>query len=188
MGNRTGLLHVVPPVIKQPVRRPPGTPLLAVPLAALLLSCSAPSDDASDRTAASTRTPVSASASASASSPANSAPPSDRQPEGTTEKVRDAFATLQATYHSGCTPSTSAGECEYFLTRVRDELAQLDEAMKADPQGPGHFREPLAWTAELRDALGTDTSFENLRKHQDKLVATRDRINRWMQGHPEDYR
>ncbi|WP_326570386.1 hypothetical protein OIE69_03215 [Actinacidiphila glaucinigra] len=177
-------------MIKQPVRRLPGAPLLAVPLAALLLSCAAPSDDGSDRTAASTRTPVSASASASASAstPADSAPPADGQPEVTAEKVRDAFATLQATYHSGCTPSTSAGECEYFLTRVRDELAQLDEAMKADPQGPGHFREPLAWTAELHDTLGTDTSFENLKKHQDQIVATRDRINRWMQGHPEDYR
>ncbi|WP_018559490.1 MULTISPECIES: hypothetical protein [unclassified Streptomyces] len=177
-------------MIKQPMRRLPGAPLLAVPLAALLLSCAAPSDDVSDRTAASTRTPMSASASASvsAAAPADSEPPSDGQPDGTTEKVRDAFATLQATYHSGCTSSTSAGECEYFLTRVRDELTQLDEAMKADPQGPGHFREPLAWTAELRDTLGTDTSFENLKKHQDQLVATRDRINRWMQGHPEDYR
>ncbi|MFB7290233.1 hypothetical protein [Actinacidiphila glaucinigra] len=167
-------------MIKQPLRRLPGAPLLAVPLAALLLSCAAPSDDGSDRTAGSPRTPVSA--------PADSAPSSDGQPEVTAEKVRDAFATLQATYHSGCTPSTSAGECEYFLTRVRDELAQLDEAMKADPQGPGHFREPLAWMAELRGTLGTDTSFENLKKHQDQLVATRDRINRWMQDHPEDYR
>ena len=61
-----------------------------------------------------------------------------------------------------CSPSRSRRFCEYFLTRVRDELAQLDEAMKADPQGPGHFREPLAWTSELRDTLGTDTSFENV--------------------------
>jgi hypothetical protein len=60
--------------------------------------------------------------------------------------------------------------------------------MKAAPQGPGHFREPLEWMADLRDVLGADTSYGNLKAHQDQLVATRDRINRWMQGHPEDYR
>ncbi|MFF7213712.1 hypothetical protein ACFZAU_24765 [Streptomyces sp. NPDC008238] len=184
-------------MIKEPTaRRLPAAPLLAVPLVALLLSCSAPSDDGADRTAGGTRTPVSASEPAGASAPgagsesapAGSESPLAGQPEVPVEKVRDAFATLQATYHSGCTPTTSQGECAYFLNRVHDELAGLDEAMKADPQGPGHFREPLAWMARLHGTLGTDTSFENLKEHQDDLVATRDRINRWMQGHPEDYR
>ncbi|MFE0629322.1 hypothetical protein ACFW3D_20475 [Streptomyces sp. NPDC058864] len=165
-------------MIKEPVARHltgARVPLLAVPLVALLLSCSAPSDNGSDRTAGNDPAPAAASASAS-------------RPKAPVELVRDAFATLQATYHSGCTPTTSAGECEYFLTRLHDELGGLDAAMKADPQGPGHFREPLAWMAELHGTLGTDTSFENLKEHQDELVATRDRINRWMQGHPEDYR
>ncbi|WUD70776.1 hypothetical protein OG937_03330 [Streptomyces sp. NBC_00510] len=168
-------------MIKEPRRRLPGATLLAVPLAALLLSCSAPSDTGTDRAAGDTPAPVAASASASASAPA-------AEPAGPVEKVRDAFATLQATYHSGCTATTSRGECEYFLTRVHTELVELDAAMKADPQGPGHFREPLAWMTDLRGVLGADTAFENLKAHQDELVATRDRINRWMQGHPEDYR
>jgi len=164
-------------MIEEPGRRLPGATLLVLPLAALLLSCSAPSDTGTDRAAGGTPAPAAASASAS-----------DAEPAGPVGKVRDAFATLQATYHSGCTATTSRGECEYFLTRVHDELVELDAAMKADPQGPGHFREPLAWMTDLRDLLGADTSFENLKAHQDELVATRDRINRWMQGHPEDYR
>ncbi|TFV32349.1 hypothetical protein E4K10_18720 [Streptomyces sp. T1317-0309] len=69
-----------------------------------------------------------------------------------------------------------------------DELNGLDAAMKADPQGPAHFKEPLARIAELRAELGGDRSFENLKKHQQLLTGTRDRINAWMQGHPEDYR
>ncbi|MFD1272623.1 hypothetical protein ACFQ51_14605 [Streptomyces kaempferi] len=69
-----------------------------------------------------------------------------------------------------------------------DELNSLDKAMKTDPQGPGHFKEPLAWIVELRAELGDDSSFENLKKHQDLLTGTRDKINTWMQGHPEDYR
>lgn len=180
-------------MITRPLRRLPGAALLAAPLAAVLLSCAAPSDTdttGADRPAAATTTrpPADASASASASAPVVSASPSIAQPQVGVELVRDAFATLQATYHSGCTPTTSAGECEYFLTRLHDELAGLDAAMKADPQGPGHFREPLAWMAELHKAVGEDTSFGNLKEHQEQLVATRDRINRWMQGHPEDYR
>ncbi|MFD0393240.1 hypothetical protein ACFQ3Z_15105 [Streptomyces nogalater] len=64
----------------------------------------------------------------------------------------------------------------------------LDAAMKADPKGPGHFPEPLAWIKDLRATLGGDTSTENLEAHRTELIGVRDRINSWMQGHPDDYR
>ncbi|MFF1922887.1 hypothetical protein ACFVW8_20245 [Streptomyces sp. NPDC058221] len=102
------------------------------------------------------------------------------------EEVRDAFAGLQATLDDTCTPG--AGDCAYFLGRVNEELTGLDASMKADQQGPGHFKEPLAWTAALRTRLAGDTSTANLEKHFKDLIGTRDRINTWMQGHPEDYR
>ncbi|WP_326765793.1 hypothetical protein OG978_15465 [Streptomyces sp. NBC_01591] len=102
------------------------------------------------------------------------------------EAVRDAFAGLQATLNDNCTPGSS--NCAYFLGRVHDELARLDKAMKADAQGPGHFKEPIAWIATLRGTLNGDTSTDNLEKHRSELIGTRDRINTWMQGHPEDYR
>ncbi|MEU3530898.1 hypothetical protein AB0E70_04790 [Streptomyces murinus] len=119
-------------------------------------------------------TPTEESASANATEP-----PQD------VEKVRDAFAGLQATYNDGC---TTPGNRAYFLGRLHDELTGLDKAMRADPQGPGHFKEPLARLAKLWGELGDDTSFGNLKKHQDQLTGTRDKINAWMQGHPEDYR
>ncbi|MFJ7194938.1 MULTISPECIES: hypothetical protein [unclassified Streptomyces] len=102
------------------------------------------------------------------------------------EAVRDAFAGLQATFNDDCAPGSS--NCAYFLGRVHDELAGLDRAMKADAQGPGHFKEPIARIAALRGTLKDDTSTENLEKHRSELLGTRDRINTWMQGHPEDYR
>ncbi|WP_411058111.1 hypothetical protein [Streptomyces sp. E11-3] len=98
--------------------------------------------------------------------------------------MRDAFATLQATLNDSCTP----GNCAYFLGRVYDELDGLDAAMKADPKGPGHFPEPIKWIADLRRTLDGDRSFENLKKHQTLLIGTRDKINTWMQDHPDDYR
>ncbi|MFB7511931.1 MULTISPECIES: hypothetical protein [unclassified Streptomyces] len=99
------------------------------------------------------------------------------------EKVRDAFAGLQATLNDSC-----ATDCAYFLGRVYEELDGLDRAMKADPKGPGHFPEPIDWIAKLRGVLGGDRSFENLKKNEKLLVGTRDKINTWMQGHPDDYR
>lgn len=102
------------------------------------------------------------------------------------EKVRDAFAGLQATLQETCTPG--AGDCAYFLGRVNEELTGMEASMKVDSQGPGHFKEPLEWTAKLRTTLAGDTSTANLEKHFKDLVGTRDRINSWMQGHPEDYR
>ncbi|MFE4794556.1 hypothetical protein ACFRFL_05490 [Streptomyces sp. NPDC056708] len=102
------------------------------------------------------------------------------------EAVRDAFAGLQATLKDNCTPGSA--NCAYFLGRVNDELARLDKAMKADAQGPGHFKEPLARISALRKTLNGDTSTANLEKHRSELIGTRDRINTWMQGHPEDYR
>ncbi|GGY64760.1 hypothetical protein [Streptomyces omiyaensis] len=99
------------------------------------------------------------------------------------ELVRDAFATLQATLNDSC-----ASDCSYFLRRVNKELQELDWAMKNDPKGPGHFPEPLQKMAELNRTLAGDSSFENLKKHQKKLIGTRDFINTWMQDHPDDYR
>jgi hypothetical protein len=100
--------------------------------------------------------------------------------------VRDAFATLQATLNETCTPG--AGDCGYVLGRINDQLVGLEASMKAYPNGPGHFKEPVAWVAALRTSLNGDTSTVNLEKHHSELFGTRDRINTWMQGHPEDYR
>lgn len=102
------------------------------------------------------------------------------------EAVRDAFAGLQATLNDTCAPGSS--NCAYFLGRVHDELVRLEKAMKADGQGPAHFKEPLARISDLRKTLNGDTSTDNLEKHRSELIGTRDRINTWMQGHPEDYR
>ncbi|WP_046778043.1 hypothetical protein [Streptomyces yangpuensis] len=172
-----------------------GTAVAAVVLAVFAVSCGA---DPATPAAAPT-----ASASASASVP--SVPPSASAvpgpsgsgpaapgasggpgalPGAAPEKVRDAFAGLQATLNDACTPA----ECAHFLGRVHDELHGLDAAMKADPKGPGHFPEPIALIAELDAQLAGDRSFTNLKKHQTLLISTRDRINTWMQGHPDDYR
>lgn len=102
------------------------------------------------------------------------------------ELVRDAFSGLQATLNDNCTPGD--GNCAYFLGRVNDELNRLDEAMKADKKGPAHFKEPVAWIGALRTTLDGDVSTPNLEKHRTELIGTRDRINTWMQDHPEDYR
>ncbi|MFE6700748.1 hypothetical protein [Streptomyces sp. NPDC057718] len=100
--------------------------------------------------------------------------------------VRDAFATLQATLNETCTPG--AGDCAYFLGRVTQELAELDESMRADAKGPGHFKQPLADMKALFDKLGDDRSEAHLEKHFSEIVGTRDGINTWMQDHPDDYR
>lgn len=102
------------------------------------------------------------------------------------EEVRDAFAGLQATLDDTCTPG--AGDCAYFLGRVHEELTGLEKSMKADSGRPGHFEEPLGWLSALRTKLAGDGSTVDLEKHFDDLVGARDRINAWMQGHPEDYR
>ncbi|MYT35169.1 hypothetical protein GTY66_03700 [Streptomyces sp. SID8356] len=102
------------------------------------------------------------------------------------EAVRDAFATLQATLGDTCTPG--AGDCAYFLGRVTRELTELDEAMRADPKGPDHFKQPLADMKALFSTLGTDRSTPHLEKHFSAIVGTRDGINTWMQDHPDDYR
>ncbi|MFE2557062.1 hypothetical protein ACFXGT_13720 [Streptomyces sp. NPDC059352] len=171
--------------------------LLAAALAALAVSCGTTPEP--DRPAAGPGTAATASASASATTGAPEATATDpttapAEPDGaptTTgelapssgEKVRDAFATLQATLNDSC-----ATDCAYFLGRVHKELQELDGAMKADPKGPGHFPEPIQKIAELNKTLAGDSSFENLKKHEKLLVGTRDFINTWMQGHPDDYR
>ncbi|MFC8277953.1 hypothetical protein ACFUJR_36570 [Streptomyces sp. NPDC057271] len=156
------------------------TALLAAPLAAvLLISCSSAEEQpASPAPATATAAPL-ADGSRAEDAPA----PEDGPPTPAPVRVRDAFAGLQATLDGSC-----ANDCAYFLGRVHDELDRLDVAMKADPKGPGHFPEPIAWIEKLRTTLGGDRSFANLKKHETLLLGTRDRINTWMQGHPDDYR
>ncbi|MFD6415149.1 hypothetical protein [Streptomyces sp. NPDC060194] len=160
------------------------TPLLV----AALVSCTAVDSGGPLRPAPPTR-------SAPAATPSDAEPdPSAGQDDGAPqpppspgpELVRDAFAGLQATLNDTCTPG--AGDCAYFLGRVHEELTGLDEAMKADPKGPGHFPEPIEWIAELGTTLNGDTSTENLETHRTDLIGVRDRINTWMQDHPDDYR
>ncbi|MGW4227157.1 hypothetical protein ACWEG1_27290 [Streptomyces bauhiniae] len=100
-------------------------------------------------------------------------------------EVRDSFAVLQATYNDGC---TTPGNCEYFLNRVLSNLTDLHDSMKASPKDSAHFSAPLAWTDKLRETVGTDPSFPDLKHHQKLLLDTRDKVNTWMQSHPEDYR
>lgn len=180
-----------------------GAAVLVAALAALSVSCSAdPSEpsraDASASPSASASVSPSASESPSASASPSASPSASAsgRPEASAsggaanrvtapaEKVRDAFAGLQATLNDSCTPTN----CAYFLGRVHEELHRMDRAMKADPKGAGHFPEPIALIAKLDAQLGDDRTFENLKKHETLLVGTRDKINTWMQGHPDDYR
>ncbi|MET8507762.1 hypothetical protein ABZV60_24370 [Streptomyces sp. NPDC004787] len=168
-----------------------GGAVALVALAALCVSCGAdpapqPLPGASDAVAT---VPTSAAEAAEAAASADAAagvttPPAGPDPTPGAEKVRDAFAGLQATLDDSCATSG----CAYFLGRVHDELLRLDRAMKADPKGPGHFPRPIELIARLEAELGGDSSFENLKKHETLLVGTRDKINTWMQDHPDDYR
>ncbi|MER5309246.1 hypothetical protein ABT034_15825 [Streptomyces sp. NPDC002773] len=166
----------------------PGAVVVAVALAALSVSCGASGTGSTAGSGGS-------SATSSAATPVATDSPAGQEGEGvessspgprtaSAERVRDAFAGLQATLNESCTP----GNCAYFLGRVYDELQRMDRAMKADPKGPGHFPEPIALIEKLNGELGGDRSFENLKKHQSLLVGTRDEINTWMQDHPDDYR
>lgn len=117
--------------------------------------------------------------------PSSGYPTSESAPGAAVPQVRDAFAVLQATYNDSC---GSPGNCEYFLNRLLTNIDDLDNAMKASPKGAAHFGQPLAWMGQMQTALRGDYTFDNLRKHQSLLVATRDKINTWMQSHPDDYR
>ncbi|MCI4079945.1 hypothetical protein MRQ86_06235 [Streptomyces sp. MMS21 TC-5] len=174
-----------------------GAALAVVVLAGFAVSCDAdPATPSAASSASSAPSAPSAGSTPSASSlpgPSEAGPAAPSAARGASssalpgtppEKVRDAFAGLQATLDGSCTPS----ECSYFLGRVHDELHGLDAAMKADPKGPGHFPEPIALIAKLDAELGGDRSFKNLKEHQTLLIGTRDKINTWMQGHPDDYR
>ncbi|MFD3804585.1 hypothetical protein ACFWSF_02420 [Streptomyces sp. NPDC058611] len=184
-----------------------GAAVLVAALAALSVSCSAnPAEPSRAEASASAPASVSPSASESPSASASASvsvsgrPSAERSANpaaeasatggaadrvtAPAEKVRDAFAGLQATLNDSCTP----GNCAYFLGRVHEELHRMDRAMKADPKGAGHFPEPIALIAKLDAELGDDRTFENLKKHETLLVGTRDKINVWMQGHPDDYR
>ncbi|MES9508552.1 hypothetical protein ABWJ92_19345 [Streptomyces sp. NPDC000609] len=173
--------------IRTDARRAATTVAAAVVLGALLVGCSEEASQGHDarRAAASGNAAASEAAGATeaeASTPAETGEAAFNRPE----TVRDAFAGLQATLNEDCAPGSS--DCAYFLGRVHDELLRLDKSMKADAQGPGHFKEPIAWIATLRRTLKDDTSTDNLEKHRSELIGTRDRVNTWMQGHPEDYR
>ncbi|MFG1810923.1 hypothetical protein [Streptomyces sp. NPDC049040] len=146
-----------------------GAAVVALALAALTVSCS---------------TTPKADTQASASGLPGSAPSSSAEPTISAEKVRDAFAGLQATLNDSCTP----GNCAYFLGRVYDELQRMDRAMKADPKGPGHFSEPIDLIKKLDAEVDGGQSSAPLENHQTLLISTRDKINIWMQGHPDDYR
>ncbi len=165
-----------------------GVVAAAVLLAAALAGCSAGGGDGEGR-------PPKGAPSVTATPAAAESPSGDPAAEGQgtgdrmtpgPELVRDAFAGLQATLQETCTPG--AGDCAYYLGRVHEELTGLEASMKNDPKGPGHFPEPLAWMAELTKTLGGDTSTENLEAHMKELIGVRDRINTWMQDHPDDYR
>ncbi|MFD9336318.1 hypothetical protein ACFWBF_18215 [Streptomyces sp. NPDC060028] len=152
-------------------------------IAAFAVSCDAnpASAPAADVSASSAASPSSQGATSKTPTAPGNGPAPSALP---TEKVRDAFAGLQATLNDSCTP----GNCAYFLGRVYDELHRMDRAMKADPKGPGHFPEPISLIAKLDTELDGDHAFDNLKKHQPLLIDTRDKINLWMQGHPDDYR
>jgi hypothetical protein len=164
--------------------------------AALVTGCSAGHSTAagsgpSGSSATATPTPGSTAAeqAGSSSTPSTTAsngyPTTPAAPGAAVPQVRDAFAVLQATYNDSCgTP----GNCQYFLNRLLTNLDDLGNSMKASPKGTAHFGRPLAWIGQMRTALGGDFTFDNLHKHQSLLVATRDKINTWMQSHPDDYR
>ncbi|MFH0244447.1 hypothetical protein ACGRHY_18985 [Streptomyces sp. HK10] len=168
---------------------------LAVPFALLLPACSGSADrEAGGGPSSPAALPEQAagpaseelrgiaSASAEAEESAAASPPGPTPGPGS---VRDEFAGLQATLDDSC---DTPGNCEYLLNRVVDELDGLDAAMKADGKGPGHFPEPIEWIARMRERIGEDRSYEHLKSHQDLILGTRDRINVWMQDHPDDYR
>ncbi|WP_314241891.1 hypothetical protein [Streptomyces sp. DSM 40907] len=158
-----------------------GAALLAVALAGFTVSC----DLEPAAPPAVSAPPDGGALGASDPSPSAPSPTGDPIPPMTQpDKVRDAFAGLQATLDDSCVP----GNCAYVLGRLDDELHRMDRAMKADPKGPGHFPEPIALIAKLDGELGGDRSTANLEKHKALLIGTRDRISTWMQGHPDDYR
>jgi hypothetical protein len=122
---------------------------------------------------------------AASTSGASGYPTTEAAPGAAVPQVRDAFAVLQATYNDGC---TTPGNCEYFLTRVLTNLDDLYDSMRASPKGTGHFTGPLTWIRATQHSLGGDFSFPNLKRHQKLLLGTRDKVNTWMQSHPDDYR
>ncbi|MFD4975148.1 hypothetical protein [Streptomyces sp. NPDC058424] len=170
------------------------TPVLLA--AVLLTSCSSGHGDATAPAPGKASSPAAPAAAgrsdpASPASPATSPsetagyPTTEAAPGAAVPQVRDAFAVLQATYNDGC---TTPGNCEYFLTRVLDNLNDLYNSMKASPKGTGHFAAPLARIRAMQDALEGDFSFPNLKRHQKLLLDTREEVNTWMQSHPDDYR
>ncbi|MEE1747469.1 MULTISPECIES: hypothetical protein [unclassified Streptomyces] len=174
--------------IRTDARRAATTVAAAVVLGALLVGCSEEASQGHEarRAAASEAAGAAADPQAEVQTEASTSAGTGEAAFNRPEAVRDAFAGLQATLNEDCAPGSS--DCAYFLGRVHDELLRLATSMKADAQGPGHFKEPIAWIATLRRTLKDDTSTDNLEKHRSELIGTRDRINTWMQGHPEDYR
>ncbi|WP_030911836.1 hypothetical protein [Streptomyces sp. NRRL F-5126] len=170
--------------------------------ASLLTACSAGHGGTSSPAADATTSPAAVRAPASAApivagdsgatgsgspSPSGTAgyPTTERAPGSQVPAVRDSFAVLQATYNDGC---TTPGNCEYFLTRLVNNLDDLYDSMKASPKGHAHFAAPIARIRAMQHDFKGDFSFPSLKQHKQLLTATRDKVNAWMQGHPEDYR
>ncbi|MFG2309852.1 hypothetical protein ACGFS9_14430 [Streptomyces sp. NPDC048566] len=163
---------------------------------ALLAGCSAGHDAAAgpdrsagaaapSRTSPTPSSPAPSSPTPSSPAPSASYPTRGAAPGAATPLVRDSFAVLQATYNDGCgTP----GNCAYFLNRLVTDLDDLYDSMNADPKGPAHFADPVAWIAAMQDTLDGDFSYANLKRHRTLLTGTRDKVNAWMQSHPDDYR
>ncbi|MFD6024300.1 hypothetical protein [Streptomyces griseoluteus] len=145
--------------------------------AAMLTGCSSPKDSVKSAVPVRTSAPTSPAPAAPSAAPAS--------PAVAPAEVRDSFAVLQATYNDGC---TTEGNCEYFLNRVLSNLTDLHDSTKASPRGPAHFAAPLTWTDKLRQTVGAHPSFPDLVLHRKLLLDTRDKVNTWMQSHPEDYR
>lgn len=112
-------------------------------------------------------------------------PTTEAAPGAAVPAVRDSFAVLQATYNDSC---DTEGNCVYFLNRLITNLDDLYNSMKASPREPAHFDVPVGLIAQLQTTLHGDFSYANLKTHRTLLISTRDKVNTWMQGHPEDYR
>ncbi|GAA0378011.1 hypothetical protein GCM10010319_65690 [Streptomyces blastmyceticus] len=98
-------------------------------------------------------------------------------------KVRDAWARVQAQSVGGCTPS----HCAEYLT---DTLGAVDAfllAMKASPNGAGHFNEPIALIEDLQKRI-PQRSAPQLEKDRPLIESTVSRLQAFMSRHPDDYR
>ncbi|MFG2480521.1 hypothetical protein [Streptomyces fagopyri] len=153
----------------------------------LLTACSTGHDGTKDAAGSSLATPATRSSATGTTPSASSPTPTAANPTtgAPVQEVRDSFAVLQATYNDGC---DTPGNCAYFLDRVATDLDDLYDSMKASPKSPSHFSDPIKWIAHMQTTLHGDFSYTNLKQHKSLLTGTRDKVNTWMQSHPDDYR